>query len=63
VAAMRFNLGLLGISMAALLLFVRSFLQVREKAPLLDRIILGVILFQVAVMVPVIFAPMVFLHQ
>ncbi len=63
VAAMRFNLGLLGISMAALLLFVRSFLQVREKVPLLDRIILGVILFQVAVMVPVFFAPMVFLHQ
>jgi diguanylate cyclase (GGDEF)-like protein len=62
VAALRLNLVLLGISMVTLLLFVRCFLQVREKAPLLDRIILGVILVQVAAMVPVSFVPLVFLH-
>jgi diguanylate cyclase (GGDEF)-like protein len=63
VAAMRLNLVLLGTSMAALLLFARSFLQVREKVPLLDRIILGVIFVQVAVMVTVSFAPLVFLQR
>jgi diguanylate cyclase (GGDEF)-like protein len=63
VAALRLNLDLLGISMAALLLFVRCFLRVCEKNLLLDRIIVGMVLVQLAAMVPVSFAPMVFLHR
>jgi diguanylate cyclase (GGDEF)-like protein len=63
VAALRLNLGFFSVSMVALLLFVRCFLQTHQRAPLLDRIIWGVILLQVAIMVPVLFASIAFLDQ
>lgn len=63
VSALRFNLAFLSISLVTLLLFVRSFLPVREKAPLLNRIIWGGIFLQVALTVPVPFAPIPVLDQ
>ncbi|MGE4542566.1 MAG: diguanylate cyclase [Pedobacter sp.] len=62
-AALRLNLGVLALSMVAQLLFVRSFLQVRQRAPRLDRIIRGVIVLQLAMMLPVPFASIAFLDQ
>jgi diguanylate cyclase (GGDEF)-like protein len=62
-AALRLNLGFLAISMIALLLFVRCFLQTGQRAPLLDRVIWGTAILQVAIMVPVLFASLEFLNQ
>lgn len=55
--ALRLNLGFLSLSLVALLLFARCFLQTSQRAPKADRMLLGMTLMQTGLMVPVLFAP------
>jgi diguanylate cyclase (GGDEF)-like protein len=62
-AVLRLNLVTLSASMIALLLFARSFLQTRELAPQIDRVIQGLLGLLLAALLQVPFMPLPYLNR
>ncbi len=62
-ATLRLSLVALAVSLLSMLLFVRCFLQTRERGPRFDRVILGILLLLLGVLLQIPFCPVSYLNR